>query len=920
MARYIVGIDLGTTNSAVAYVDLAHKVGADRVKLHSFPISQLVGPGELRDQPLLPSFLYLPGPHDLPAGAISLPWNKNASYAVGNFARQYGAKIPGRLVSSAKSWLCHPGVDRTAPLLPWGAPPDVNRLSPLEVSTAYLKHMVDAWNAAPNRKPEDMLEEQMVVLTVPASFDDVARNLTAEAAKLAGLKNVFLLEEPQAAFYAWLGTHTPQEAGQLKPGMRCLVVDVGGGTSDFSLIRAGEENGELLFEREAVGDHLLLGGDNMDLTLAKAIEAKLPGGRIDAAQFGALIQACRSAKESLLSNKPPEHFPVTVVGRGRSVVGGTVSVNVTPEDIQQALFEGFFPHSPWETAPGRAARTGLQEMGLPYVSDPAVTRHLGAFLRQQLQQGEAPDAILFNGGVFTPRVLQERLIDVMRAWFPKDWKPMVLTSPSLDLAVAWGAAYFGWLKKTGGRRIGGGIPRSYYIGIDAPTPSDKVSVLCVVPRKLLEGEEIAIKEPLLQLQLGQPVLFPLYTSTVRGDDKPGQVLQLARSHLLELPPLHTILRGGKRSGVKLIPVTLASKCTEIGTLELACVSQEQNRWRLEFNVRDIIQERPGQEESVPTGVVDVFPEERVQAAGEQIRGCFTAAVPTPPELPKELEKVLESGRGEWPTGLCRRLWDFLNEASEQRAKSPPHLARWYNLTGFSLRPGFGDPVDRYRVEALWKLMNTPIANSSAGKTLIEGGADYWIMWRRVAGGLNTPLQQSLWSKLKPYLLPSKTKSLTKPTNNELAEMWRTAASLERLDTRTKQQLGEELFQQIGANTPHYAFWALTRFGARRPFYGPLNSLVHPDTITIWIERLLTYQPLNDTDRLGWCFCLAQLARRTDLRGVDLDDEPRQAVLTLLRSQTVPEAWVNMVESVLDEASDDQSRLFGEALPIGLKLA
>src|SRR3954463_5469065 len=424
MPRYLVGIDLGTTNIAVAYVDTASKA-AGGPKLHTFHVPQVVAAGQVQEQDLLPSFLYIPGPHDLSPGAIDLPWKKNPPDTSGLFARNHGAKVPGRQVSSAKSWLCHPGVDRTAPLLPWAGPPDVPRLSPLEVSAKYLKHIVEAWNNAPNRKPDDKLEDQEVVITVPASFDDVARNLTADAAKQAGLKNVTLLEEPQAAFYAWLGTHSATEAGKLKPGMRCLVIDVGGGTSDFSLIRAGEEKGEMTFLRDAVGDHLLLGGDNMDLALAKAVERKLPGSRLGPAPYGAPVQACRGAKEALLGTPAPPSYPVTVMGRGRSVVGGTVSVNIKPEDVKAAIFNGFFPNVPFDAEPTKGARAGLQEMGLPYVSDPAVTKHLAAFVRQHLHdfEGTVPagtgmvDAILFNGGVFQPEVLRQRVIEVMRPWF-----------------------------------------------------------------------------------------------------------------------------------------------------------------------------------------------------------------------------------------------------------------------------------------------------------------------------------------------------------------------------------------------------------------------------------------------------------------------------------------------------------------------
>ena len=682
MPRYLVGIDLGTTNIAVAYVDTASKA-AGGPRLHTFHVPQVVAAGQVQEQDLLPSFLYIPGPHDLSPGAIDLPWKKNPPDTAGLFARNHGAKVPGRQVSSAKSWLCHPGVDRTAPLLPWAGPPDVPRLSPLEVSAKYLKHIVEAWNAAPNRKAADHLESQEVVVTVPASFDDVARNLTAEAAKQAGLKNVTLLEEPQAAFYAWLGTHSPQEAGMLKPGMRCLVVDVGGGTSDFSLIRAGEEKGEMTFIRDAVGDHLLLGGDNMDLALAKAVEAKLTGGKLDAAQFGSLVQACRGAKEALLAPSPPPTYPVTVMGKGRSVVGGTVSVNIKPDDVAATLFDGFFPLVPFDSEPSKGVRTGLQEMGLPYVSDPAVSKHLAAFLRQHIHDFEKEnptastgvDAILFNGGVFQPEVLRQRVIDVMRPWFTtpkKGWEPLVLTSPSLDLAVAWGAAYFAWLKHSGGRRIGGGIPRSYYVAVETDTPgrgihAHSIPVLCVVPRRMQEGEEVHMPEPVLELALGEPVLFPLYTSTVRGDDKPGQVLRLPEESLMRLPPLHTILRGGKRIGTKRVPDTLAAKCTEIGTLELYCESKEGNRWRLEFNVRDVLREpsKEDAEEEAKGGVIDVFPEEKVQAAGAYITQVFSdgrrrpptrrpraLSLPTrPPPLPTFPSSSTARSKPRDPTGL-----------------------------------------------------------------------------------------------------------------------------------------------------------------------------------------------------------------------------------------------------------------------------
>jgi molecular chaperone DnaK (HSP70) len=930
MPRYLIGIDLGTTNSALAYVDLTKKPRDGRPELHTFEVPQLVAPGEVGRRVLLPSFLYLPGPHDLPPGSTALPWDAQRAFAVGEFARNHGGRIPGRLVTSAKSWLCHAGVDRSAALLPWSAPPDVTRISPVEASARYLQHIAEAWDSIiAQGRPDDVFRKQAVVLTVPASFDDVARNLTVEAARKTGVEDLILLEEPQAAFYCWLATAPAKEAGSLKPGALCVVVDVGGGTSDFSLIQAVEQQGDIGFVRQAVGDHLLLGGDNMDLALAKFVETRLPGaGRLDAAGYSTLTQACRVAKETLLAPNPPATHTVTVIGRGRSVVGGALHTQVKPEDVRGLIFDGFFPQVPVDAEPARGSRTGLHEMGLPYVSDPGITRHLAAFLKKHTPTGTSPQAILLNGGVFQPAALRDRLLEVMRGWYGAAWQPLTLTSPSLDLAVAWGAAYYGWLRHSGGRRIGGGIARSYYVGVAAETTdknSDGVTLICVVPQHLEEGQEITLPKPELELALGQPVLFPLFTSTVRGDDKAGDLLRVAQEQLLRLPPLHTILRGGKRSGQKHVPVTLAAKSTEIGTLELWCVARDgQNRWRLEFNVRDII---PDESESTGRGasenaVTDVWPEPLVQAAASLIRTTYDGGdnAPDPRELTKSLEAALEAPRHDWPTGLCRRLWDFLHEVADQRRRSPQHYGRWFNLVGFCLRPGFGDPLDKYRVEQLWKLLHAPPKGGSGTARQLEGGADYWIMWRRVGGGVNGPLQQDLLNRLKSVLMPGKGKAGVKPQPNELAEMWRAAASLERIDIKHKEALGEALLKQIRRSpVSTYSFWALTRLGARVLLYGPLNAVLHPIVAQRWIDALLPFAPGNQSERLGWAFCLAQLARRSGQRALDVDDTHRTSVLTVLGGMEVPAHWARMVAEVAELERDEQSQMFGESLPIGLRL-
>jgi hypothetical protein len=579
-------------------------------------------------------------------------------------------------------------------------------------------------------------------------------------------------------------------------------------------------------------------------------------------------------------------------------------------------------------------------MGLPYVNDAAVTRHLATFLKRHRAeaatgvQAEAPDAILFNGGVFQPATLRERFVEVMRHWFDAPahpWQPIVLENPSLDLAVAWGAAYYSWLRHTGGRRIGGGIARSYYVAVGAgdgkvDEAPKSLSVVCVVPQRLEEGQEVVLDKPHLELALGQPVSFPLYTSTVRSDDRPGDLLQVVPEQLLQLPPLHTILRGGKRAGVKNVPVTLAAKSTEIGTLELYCVARDGgNRWRLEFNVRDLVRPTDGETADGPAGktaVTDIWLETQVEAAAAAIRGCYTGNAPSPQELPRALEAALEATRHEWPTGLCRRLWDFLGEVVEQRRRSPGHLSRWYNLVGYCLRPGFGDTLDRYRVEQLWKFMHAP-PKVEAGKPTMrvqEGGADYWIMWRRLSGGLAGPLQTALFDRIKGALLPGKGKSLVKPNPNELAEMWRTAASLERLSLSNKEALAQALLKSVKRGpTPNYTFWALTRLGARRLVYGPLNMVVHPEVVAGWLDVLLAAPPEAESDRLPWAFCLAELTRRTGQRALEVDAAHQDQVLAALRGATAPPHWIEMVEKVVEVEGEEQGQLLGDSLPIGLRL-
>ncbi len=614
MTQYAIGIDLGTTHSALSYYDLSSAAPRDwRQSL--LPIAQLTAPGTLEEHLLLPSFLYLPGPEEFPPGSLALPWDKKTSQIVGEFARRHGLKVPSRLVSSAKSWLSHPGVDRTSTLLPWQAPPEVARVSPLDASSRYLSHMASAWNhhfAPAKSKAEQGIAEQEIILTVPASFDAGARDLTLKAATQAGLQNLTLLEEPQAALYAWLEAAGEAFRKHAKPGDVILVVDVGGGTTDLSLIAVTEQDGELQLTRVAVGDHILLGGDNMDLTLAHHLNQQLSaaGKKLDNWQFASLTYGCRHAKELLFGDPKLKKTPISVPSRGSALIGGTIKAELTRDDLTRILMDGFMPQVPVTEMPQTARRTGLAQMALPYSQDPGITRHLAAFLTRQARALEAspdaplklngkafvhPTSILFNGGVFKAAALKERIIEVINDWLKADGGQPVqeLQGADLDLAVARGAAYYGWVRHGHGVRIRGGTARSYYVGVESPMPAvpgfePPVKALCVAPFGMEEGSQADVPPQQFGLVVGEPTRFRFFASSVRRDDKVGHMLEesIARDELEELAPIETTLPADGKEPGKLVPVNLQAAVTEVGTLEVRCLERDgPGRWRLELNVR-----------------------------------------------------------------------------------------------------------------------------------------------------------------------------------------------------------------------------------------------------------------------------------------------------------------------------------------------
>lgn len=587
-ARYVVGIDLGTTNCVVAAAPLTGEDGPS-APVAVMPLPQLTAPGIVEARSQLPSFLYRPAEGELAPESLRLPWPSDGSDIVGAFAQRRGAEVPARLVSSAKSWLCASGVDRTAPILPWGSGEDVAKLSPVEATTAYLSHLRSAWNAA---HPEAPLEEQEVLLTVPASFDAVARELTQRAAAAAGLGELTLLEEPQAAVYAWIDALGEAWRETVQAGDVLLVCDIGGGTTDFTLIAVRDAGGQLELERIAVGEHILLGGDNMDLALAWGVRPSLEtsGPALDAWQFRALTLACREAKERLLTDATVAAHPVSILGRGSRLIGGVRRADVEREVVDRVLLDGFFPSCPADARPERQRRGALQELGLPYATDAAVTRHLAAFLRQQAGQGSdapRPTAILFNGGVMRADRLRQRLLEVVDSWSPDRPGLRTLVGGDPDHAVARGAAYYGLARRGRGIRIRGGIARSYYLGIESSLPAvpgvrPPLKALCIVPQGLEEGSEVELPRHEFGLVTGEPTEFRLLTSTSRREDRVGDLLETWDDEIRELAPLETTLDGDG----DLVPVRLEARVTELGVLEIWCVHRDgERRWRLEFQVR-----------------------------------------------------------------------------------------------------------------------------------------------------------------------------------------------------------------------------------------------------------------------------------------------------------------------------------------------
>lgn len=895
--------------------------------IHLFAIEQLIAPGAVAARPLLPSARYHPAEGELAAADLQLPWpaadpGEVADVIVGELARERGSRVPGRLVASAKSWLSHAGVDRTAPILPWGAADEIARVSPVAASASYLAHIRAAWN---QRFPRQPLERQEVVLTVPASFDEAARALTVEAARLAGLPRLRLLEEPQAACYDWLHRHRGEVAAALGESRLLLVCDVGGGTTDLTLIQIeGDETGPKL-TRIGVGDHLMLGGDNMDLTLARTVEARLGGGRLNAGELSQLLQQCRGAKERLLAADAPERVTVTVLGGGARLIGGSRSAELSRDEARALLVDGFLPPvGPEEKPQGR--RAAVVEFGLPYAADPAISRHLAAFLAQHAEAcrralGErapaegppVPDAVLLNGGVFHGAALAGRLLAILAGW--RGESPLRLDNPEPDLAVARGAVAYGLARRGQGLKIGGGSARGYFLVVDGGR--DGRRGVCLLPRGTEEGREIRL-DRIFSLRLGAPVRFHLMSSTGDAVIPPGEVVALDGEDFAPLPPISTVIES--ETGAGEVPVQLIAQLTEVGTLEVDCVGIEpspptslpqtgegisdRGRWRLAFQLR-------GGDAATLARLHPRFPE----AAARLERFYGSRATDVEPREIKNLRNDLErllGKRDSWETPLLRELYGVLWAGARRRRRSVDHERLWFSLAGYCLRPGFGYPLDDWRTRQLWGLYEQGIQYGQDAQT----GSEWWTLWRRVAGGLDAAAQARLGEDLLVDLRRPTGKT-TRDRQPGIEDMARLAGVLERLPAARKVELGELLLARLArkGESPQL-WWAVGRLGTRVPVYGSAHDVVPAITAADWLERLLALDWKMVTPA---AFAATLLARLSGDRERDLDENLRARVTRYLRSIKAPPSWMRMVEEVVELDEADAGRVFGEMLPPGLRL-
>lgn len=914
-ARYSIGIDLGTTNCAMAYCKLDKEDAVSEV----FAIPQWESLDLLADSNTLPSFLYLPTEPEaaLLSGAQA---GRGTGWISGRFARKRAGETPGRVAHSAKSWLGHHAVNRQAKFLPWGSeeiPPE-QKISPIHASALLLNYLRGAWDL---KFPDDPFDAQDIAITVPASFDAVAQRLTLDAAGEAGFpKNVRLLEEPQAAFYRWLEAHREPDAlwSQLPSDAAAhhvLVIDVGGGTSDFSLFEIGRQKGSPLpaIRRVAVSDHILLGGDNIDLALAHLLEPRFAarGEKLAGSQWDDLVARSRDLKERCLATDGPqdEEFPVSLPGRGSNLFATTLSAKILRSEITSVLLDGFFPACPADARPAQA-EAALIEWGLPYAADSAVTRYLADFLRER----PAVDAILFNGGSLYPEALRQRIQQQIGAW-QNHALPHVLANPEPDLAVARGAARFGSILHHRAARIESGAARSIYLEVHAAEKGQPSSLVCVLPRGADPGEIHHIDQLGIELRLNRPVRFQSYYSTRHDKDRAGALVAHKRENFHKLPPLQTVARLADPAAApenNRLPVNLTSTLTELGLLELECVSAVpgiDQSWPLTFDLRGGQAQAGVAENEADPGVAPAA----LDKANRRIISIFSKHLDsndplTVARLQKSLEGILDLPKSQWNLFLIRALWATLKRCFPCRGNSVDHEEAWLILAGYFLRPGFGAEMDPARIDDLWRVRSEGLAHPDKRIKLQE-----YILWRRVAGGLDRERQQAVIDAEMPKLRQQK---------NPPAELVRLAGSLERIDPASKAELIELFLTKAGALAEQGAYAApyfvsLGLLLNRTPLYSGPENVISPDLVAKAFEQLrdLDWKKIPELAEL-----FLRAARVTNNRALDLSKPLRKEIARKLEKADVAAFKVYRVEEFVAIDRSERVSLYGESLPPGLILA
>ncbi len=918
--RFIIGIDLGTTQTALSYLDLRDP-GAG---IRSFPIPQLVSAHQVEGRTILPSVVFL---HDEPSANPSLPWDSHPDYLLGQYARDLGLEIPGRLIHSAKSWLCHPRVDRQAAILPWQSEGVARRLSPVQATTALLEHLRRAWDYTMARDdPAAGFLRQRVIVTVPASFDPVARNLTLQAIQAAGLARVTLLEEPQAAFYDFLYRHPETLRTELEGVRKVLVIDIGGGTTDFSLIEVGwPDEGRRAkpaptaaatptFERLAVGPHLLIGGDNLDLAIAHLVENRLrqKGRQLQAKQWLALLSQSRAAKEQALADDEPGTVRFTLAGVGSRVIGGAITIEIDRDEIRSLLVEGFFPRCGPDATPAEDAGLGISEAGLPYCRDAAVPRHLAAFLAPY---GTPPEAVLFNGGTMIAPLLRRRLREILGEW-RGGGEPRELVNPHPTLAVAAGAVYYGMVGLGMGHRIRSGNPVAIYLGIGTDPASTAQRhlperVLCVLPKGAVTEKPYVVDDKAFGLDLSRDAAFYLYYSPAppRTDTFGGLYKYAPRRHL-PLPPL----RLAAEPGSPVRQVSLEATLRETGYLQLRClgVGPDADFQRdLAFDLSQEAAEPPARE----TGGRAKAPltkrqqgQLRQRLAALAARGDDAAAATT---LFKDLAEIVGQPREQWNLETLRAIFDLAIEEEALRHHDESFIW-WIRLLGFCLRPGFGAPGDPARIDRVWALAAGPLPE----KHPVFWG-EWWLLMKRLAPGLSADRQAALLARLEPLLFPPKRpeKGQRQPDQHERNHLWRLLGHLERLPVPEKERLGWWILKApLTFGRDAVALYAVGRLGARLLAYGSPTDVIHQTVATQWAEFLLSRSATGGGSYLEWA--LRELGRKTSDRLVRIDDAVRKKIIDLFKKAGKKKAFLEPLLEAHDLQADDYAQYCGESLPSG----